>query len=584
MATKNDNNEQSPSENGLPDINKLSMPLRKSSRPRRGRKPSSTKTSTTKTESSGTPKRGRKPQSPQPQDPILTTSTTGRQPKTTPKRPYMHVAAGQDPDAQDVHENPKETWDEPVEEKEKVVFRPNKGPQTDFFASTEREVLFGGAAGGGKSYALLVDPLRYIGNSKNSALLLRRTTEELRELRWKSQELYPQIYPQIKWSERNQNWVMPSGGRLWMSFLDADKDVLRYQGQAFNWIGFDELTQWPSAHAWNYLRSRLRTTAKELPLFMRASTNPGNAGAWWVKKMFIDPAPWNTAFWATDMETGEVLVYPEGHRFAGKPLFKRRFIPSNLADNPYLYEDGQYESNLLGLPEHLRKQLLEGSWDVIEGAAFPEWNRKIHVIEPFPIPQHWRRFRAMDYGYGSFTGVVWFAIHPSGQLIVYRDLEVSKVTAWDLADIIAGIEDENDERLAYGVLDFSIGADRGQRGPTLVEQLQRNNLRWRPADRGKGSRVAGKNMVHRLLQVDEFTEEPGLVFFKTCTHCISQIPVIPLDKNNPEDVDTDSRDHIYDALRYGVMTRPRPGLLYDPHNRDRIMPEAYVPSDEIFGY
>ena len=376
---------------------------------------------------------------------------------------------------------------------------------------------------------------------------------------------------------------MPSGGRLWLSYLDRDEDVLRYQGQAFNWIGFDELTQWASPFPWDYLRSRLRTTVSHIPLYMRASTNPGNKGAWWVRKMFIEPAPFNTAFPATDIETGEVLTYPRGHKNAGQPLFYRRFIPSRLQDNPYLWENGEYEANLLSLPEIQRKQLLDGSWDTMEGAAFPEFNRRIHVIDPFEIPPHWRKFRAMDYGYGSYTGVVWFAVHPSGALIVYRDLEVSKVTAWDLADMIRDIEDSVEDNVSYGVLDFSIGAERGQRGPTLVEQLQRHNLRWRPADRGKGSRIAGKNMIHRMLQVDEYTEMPNLMFFNTAVNCIAQLPVIPLDKNNPEDVDTKSRDHIYDAIRYGVMSRPKPFDAFNPSGLHFKLP-SWQPADETFGY
>jgi len=132
-----------------------------------------------------------------------------------------------------------------------IIFEPNAGPQTDFLAATEQEVLYGGAAGGGKSYAMVADPVRYLGNPQARMLLVRRSTEELRELISVSKQLYPRAIPGIKFMERDKTWVAPSGATLWMSYLDRDDDVMRYQGQAFNWIGFDELTQWPTPYPWN---------------------------------------------------------------------------------------------------------------------------------------------------------------------------------------------------------------------------------------------------------------------------------------------------------------------------------------------
>jgi len=313
---------------------------------------------------------------------------------------------------------------------------------------------------------------------------------------------------------------------------------------------------------------------------MRATTNPGGPGHSWVKKMFIDPAPANSPFWATNIETGETLAFPPGHSRAGEPLFRRRFIPASLFDNPYLAEGGDYEAMLLSLPEHQRKQLLEGNWDINEGAAFPEFNRTIHVVDPYEIPQSWAKFRACDYGYGSFTGVVWMAVTPSEQLVVYRELYCSKVTASDLADMILQAE-ANDGTIRYGVLDSSLWHNRGDTGPSLAEQMNMKGCRWRPSDRSRGSRVSGKNEIHRRLQVDEFTEEPRLVFFSSCTNIIAQLPSIPLDKKNPEDVDTNAEDHLYDALRYGIMTRPRSSIWdYNPAKQR----SGFQASDSTFGY
>lgn len=460
-----------------------------------------------------------------------------------------------------------------------ILFEPNPGPQTEFLASTEQEVLYGGSAGGGKSYAMIADPVRYLNNPNAQMLLVRRSTEELRELISVSKQLYPRAIPGIKFMERDKTWVAPSGATLWMSYLDRDDDVMRYQGQAFNWIGFDELTQWTTPYPWNYMRSRLRSTkASGLPLYMRATTNPGGPGHQWVKKTFIDPGAPRKPFWATDPETGETIAWPKGHTREGQPLFKRRFIPATLFDNPYLADDGMYEANLLSLPEHQRRQLLEGDWDVNEGAAFPEFNRRLHVVDPFDIPHSWPRFRAADYGYGSYSGIVWIAVAPDEQLIVYREMYVQKVLATDLADMILDVESE--EKIRYGVLDSSLWHKRGDTGPSLAEQMIVKGCRWRPADRSKGSRVSGKNEIHRRLQVDEFTEQPRLVIFNTCKNLISQLPSIPLDKNNPEDVDTHAEDHLYDALRYGVMTRPRSSLFdYNPTSGS-----GFQVSDPTFGY
>ena len=472
---------------------------------------------------------------------------------------------------------------EAVPEEREVIFTPNPGPQTEFLAASEREVLYGGSAGGGKTYSLIADPMRYFGNANFNGLILRRTNDELREIIWKTQELYPKAFKGAKWQEKKSQWVFPSGARLWLTYLERDEDVLRYQGQAFSYIAFDELTQHPTPFAWNYMRSRLRTTDPDLPIFMRGTTNPGGPGHSWVKRMFIDPAPANTSFAATDIDTGEELRYPDHHpEKPGQALFNRRFIPASLYDNPYLANDGAYEANLLSLPEMQRRQLLEGDWAIATGAAFPEFRTSVHVVEPFEIPDTWRRFRSCDYGYSSYSAVHWFAIDPSYEtLIVYRELYLSKHTGRDLAKAV--MQAEAGENISYGVLDSSCWHNRGQIGPSIAEEMIAQGCRWRPSDRSAGARVAGKNRLHELLKVDDFTEMPGLVFFDNCRQIIADLPVIPSDPKGSDDIDPRyATDHAYDSVRYGIMSRPRSA---SPFDFGKGIPEQrWQPSDNIFGY
>lgn len=473
-------------------------------------------------------------------------------------------------------------------EEQSIVFRANDGPQTDFLAATEQEVLYGGAAGGGKSYALLADPMRYFGHPDFNGLLVRRTNDELRELKWKSKGLYPKAFPGATWREKDSMWLFPSGAQFWMTYLESDDDLSRYQGQAFSWIGFDELTHWNTPNAWIYMSSRLRNTTNDktpqgkIPLSMRATTNPGGPGHGWVKRMFIDPAPYGDPFPATDVETGKPLVWPEGDKLGRSgPLFYRRFIPAKLSDNPYLYTDGQYEANLMGQNEAKRRQLLDGDWSLADGAAFPEFRHNLHVAVPFEVPNDWRRFRSCDYGYSTWAAVHWYAIDPAyDTLVVYRELYVTHKTGQELSIMVQ--EAERGENIQYGMLDSSVWHQRGQTGPSIAEEMIMSGTRWRPADRSSGSRTNGKNRLHELLKIDEFTGKPGIIFFNTCRQIIADLPIIPVDPDGNEDIDPHyTSDHAYDSIRYGIMSRPRAVSAFDFNPN---VGYSYRPASKRFGY
>ena len=446
------------------------------------------------------------------------------------------------------------------EAQENVIFAPNEGPQTEFLAAAETDVLYGGAAGGGKSYAMLVDPLRYAHRAAHRALIIRRSMPELRELIDKSRELYPKAFPGCKYREVEKLWNFPSGAKIEFGFLERDADVYRYQGQAYSWIGFDEITHLPTEFSWNYLASRLRTTDSEITPYMRCTANPGGVGAHWVKNRYIMPSDPDTSF-------------------IGKDGLTRKFIPARLEDNPFLATDGRYEKMLKALPPTQRKQLLEGNWDVNEGAAFTEFSLENHVIPPFQLPIHWDRVKGVDYGYASESACIWAAVDPSdGTLIVYRELYQKGLTGEDLGRRITEMELE-DPFSVQGVLDTAAWARTGTTGPTVGETLVRQGHKLRRADK---NRIQGKIQIHEYLRLQP-SGRPRLQIFSSCPSLIRELQSIPLDKSNPEDVNTHAPDHAYDALRYLIMSRPR---VNDPlaQMRHLRMEQAYTPADADFGY
>ena len=457
----------------------------------------------------------------------------------------------------EIDELPKAVQD--ILPEQNVLFHANEGPQTDFLAAGEKDVLYGGAAGGGKSYAMLIDPLRYAHKKAHRALILRRSMPELREMIDKSRELYPLAFQGAKFREVEKLWNFPSGAKVEFGFLERDADVYRYQGQAYSWIGFDEITHLPTEFSWNYLASRLRTTDSDIQTYLRCTANPGGVGSHWVKKRYIEPSEHNKGF-------------------LGHDGLSRKFIPAKLADNPYLAEDGIYEQMLKSLPPIQRRQLLEGNWDVAEGAAFVEFDTQVHVIPPFELPIGWERTKGVDYGYAAESCCLWGIIDSNdGTLIIYRELYRKGLTGEELGSIITTMELE-DPFAVSGVLDGAAWAKTGSSGPTVGEALLKEGHKLRRADK---NRVQGKIQVHEFLKIKE-DGRPKLQIFNTCPNLIRELQGIPLSKTNPEDVDTHASDHAYDALRYMIMGRPR---IASPYDRIReLKREMYAPSDSTFGY
>ncbi len=452
----------------------------------------------------------------------------------------------------------------------KILFQPNPGPQTEFLAANEDEVLFAGARGGGKSFALIIDPIRYCGNKNFRALVIRKTMPELRQLIGWAKDIYFEAFPGTKWKEQEKIFVFPSGAKVEFGHLENDSDVDRYRGQEYTWIGVDEITLFGNEESIDRLLGSLRTVDAALKTYFRATSNPNGPGRAWVKRRFVDKGvPGERFFKIIDTSLGQMTK-------TGK------WINSKTTDNPVLIErNPQYLGWLGSLPETLRKAWLEGDWNVAEGIAFPDFYYPTHVVKQFDIPANWLRFRACDWGFTSMAVCLWFAVDEDNNVYIYREYKTKLVDAPRFAGNVLQLE--KGEKIRYGIIDGSVGDQRGISGPTVDEQMRQVGCIWRYADKSPGSRIAGKNLVHKYLSLNEFTQKPTLYVLDNCKELIEELSSLPIDPNDAEDVDTDCADHAYDALRYGLMSRPNTVSAFDSWAQMNPNPRPIV-VDVQFGY
>lgn len=340
------------------------------------------------------------------------------------------------------------------------------------------------------------------------------------------------------WNERTFSWRFPNGSVQYLSYLDNDDAVFRYQSAQFEDIVFDELTTF-TPFQYSFMMARCRTTKPGVKPLIRAATNPIGVGYLWVKEAFVDPAPPGTPF--------EVPIeLPDGRKFKRT----RRFIPATVRDNPYL--DDSYVTALAQLPERERRAMLDGDWNVLSGGFFSEFDPNVHVVDPFPIPEDWTKFIAYDHGFAKPFSVGWYAVDHEGRIYRYREwygaARPDVGLRLDVPDIARGIKARTpeNERIDYYVADPSIWAKTGV-GPSIAEVFLEHGIPFVPGD---NNRVQGWAQVHHRLM------SRTLFVFRTCEQFLRVIPFLAPDDRNPEDLDTKQEDHIADELRYACMSRP----------------------------
>lgn len=406
-------------------------------------------------------------------------------------------------------------------------------PQKRFMTARARHICYGGARGGGKSWAMrkkfVLLALNYPGIQ---ILLMRRTLPELRANH--INPLLAELNGVARYKSTERCFEFPNGSRISMGYCDKEKDVYRYQGHEYDVIGLEEATHFTEEMK-NFMTTCNRSVRLDFTPRMYYTCNPGNVGHAWVKRLFVDRQ-------FKPMENPDDYV----------------FIPAKVYDNRVLMEaNPEYEHTLMALPEDLRRAFLYGDWDVFAGQYFSEFRRETHTCEPFPIPEHWTRFRAIDYGL-DMLACVWAACDELGNTYIYRELCKPNLTISDAAAEILQNTAQN-ERIMCTYAPHDMWGRNRATGKTQAEMFAAAGLVMTPVRNG---RVDGwANLKEQMRCVDDGTGEkkPKLHIFRSCTKLIHDIPQLQHDKHNPSDAATEPHEitHAPDALRYLFDGRPR---------------------------
>lgn len=464
------------------------------------------------------------------------------------------------------------------------VWRPQP-KQWEFMRRTEDEVFFGGAAGGGKSDAIVIEALRQVHVPNYKGLILRKTYKNLMELIDKSQQYYRAAYPKARYNGTEHKWSFPSGAKIYFGNVRDATYKTDYQGQQFDYIGFDELTHF-TFDQYSYICGRNRPSGPGTVCYVRATGNPGGIGHGWVKDRFVTRAEPLTRF-TNDLE----IDLPDGSK---KRLTKSgAFVPSLVFDNAVLLEnDPNYLAQLASLPEAERRAMLYGDWNSFSGQVFREFRdlpehykdqEWTHVIDPFPIPRHWQIIRSYDWGFNKPFSVGWFAVDELGKMYRIRELygcvkgSPNKGVEWPdqkIAHEILRIESEDPNIAGHqivGVADPAIGLDRETSGYGAAAIMAKEGVYFSKA---MNSRIIGKMQMHYRLAFNSHGH-PMLQVFNTCVNFIRQIPSLVYSEIDVEDIDTQQEDHIYDECRYAICTHMISAPIVPPEER------KYMPDDPL---
>lgn len=445
----------------------------------------------------------------------------------------------------------------------------------------EDEALYGGAAGGGKSDCLVIEATRQVHIPHYKGLILRKTYKQLEELIDKSLNYYPKAFPGAKYNDSKHIWTFPSGAKIIFGNMQHVKDKTNYQGKAYDFVGFDELTHF-TYDEYMYLLSRNRPNGPGTRSYMRATANPGGIGHGWVKERFITAAEPMTTIW----EQVEI-VFPDGHK--EKRWKSRVFVPSSVFDNKILLQnDPTYIARLASMPEAEKKALLYGDWDSYSGQFFTEFrtypdsekckaagitveeakqqHRWTHVIPAFQPNRAWNIYRSYDFGYAKPFSCAWWAVDFQGT--IYRIMELYGCTSvpnegvkWTPEQQFRKIREIETTHPWLKGKDIQGVADPAiwdaSRGESIAETAAKFGVYFSPGDH---ERIPGWMQCHYRLQFDE-NGYSRMYVFDNCEAFIRTVPLLLYDETHVEDINSSLEDHVADEWRYFCMSRPVDAII-----------------------